>query len=288
MTIGIGVLATEENALNAKPSHLVLIADTMGSFGDSYSHPRLHKLFAFPETDLYAASANQIDQAATLMPMINANLVQIAPEKRSYGDILRGIAQSLFMFKVEKFNLTVLPRYGMPPASIAPNSSIAPSSLIESLVVAPADIQAKLEREWEDFNLGCDLIIGAFDKTGQAVLVYVYGDESVFHNGTFPGYWAIGSGAENAIFWLSYREHVLGMGLQRAAYHAYEAKLMAEGSPHVNEHLDIIVATKSKYWNITTHKPNEQTDCPVSFEKLREWRDKYGPAKTDALSNVLR
>src|SRR6478736_2472044 len=268
MTIGIGVLATEKNELNAKPSHLVLIADTMGSFSDEYSHPRLHKLFDFPQTNLYAAAAGQIDQAAALMPMINQNLAQTPSDKRSFGDIVRGVAQSLFMFKMEKFNLTVLPKYGMPPASIAPTSSIRPSSLIAAMAMVPPAVQSELEKEWREFSLGCDLIIGAFDHTGQAVLMCQYGHEPELRNVTFPGYWVIGSGAANAIFWLSHREHVLGMRLQRAAYHAYEAKLMAEGSAHVNEHLDILVATRGKHWHISTHKPNPKTDCPISFAQL--------------------
>jgi hypothetical protein len=189
----------------------------------------------------------------------------------------------LFMFKMEKFNLTVLPKYGLPPASIAPRSNIPASSLIAAMAMVPEAVRAQLEKEWEEFELGCDVMIGAFDNTGQAVLVCQYSAEQAFHNATFPGYWAIGSGGPNAIFWLSYREHVLGMGLQRAAYHAYEAKLMAEGSAYVNEHTDILVATKGQHWTITTHRPDEKTDCPVSLAKLKEWRETFGASKTDSL-----
>jgi len=284
MTIGIGVLATE-TAAKVKPSHLVLIADTMGSFGDDYSHPRLHKSFAFEETDLYATAADQVDQAAILLPMINATLGQIPKEERSVGDFLRAVAQTLFMFRLEKFNLTILPKYGMPPATIAPHSSVKPTALIEAMAAAPVSIHAKLQEEWNSFTLGCDLIIGNFDREGQATLLYVPGDDPSFQNFSFPGYCAIGSGANNAMFWLSHRGHTLGMRLKRAAYHAYEAKLMAEGSAHVNEHLDITVATKGKYWTISTHRPNEQKDCPIRLEDLKEWRKKYGPSPTGELDN---
>jgi hypothetical protein len=284
MTIGIGVLASEPSDAKVKPSHLVLLADTMGSFGVEYSHPRLHKMFAFPETDLYATAAGDVSQAALLMPMISATLAQ-TPE-RSCGDILRGIIQTLFMFKTEKFNLMVLPKYGLPPASIAPTATIHPSSLIAAMALAPPEIREKLEKEWYEFTLGCDLIIGAIDKTGQAMLVYLYGDEDVIRNGSFPGYCAIGSGSLNAMFWLSHRAHVLGMGLKRATYHAYEAKLMAEGSAHVNEHLDMIVATKGKYWDLTTHKLSKHTDCPVNFAMLKEWYGEFGPKNTDKLDKA--
>ncbi|SRR5579871_2029807 len=285
MTIGIGVLATEKGTSNAKPNHLVLIADTMGSFSDDYSHPRLHKLFDFPESDLYASAAGQIDQAAALMPMINQNISQTPSSQRSFGDIVRGVAQSLFMFKMEKFNLTVLPKYGLPPASIAPNSTIPPSSLIAGMALVPPAVQAELEKEWQAFELGCDLIIGAFDHSGQAVMMCQYSHEPDLRNVTFPGYWAIGSGAPNAIFWLSHRAHVLGMGLKRAAYHAYEAKLMAEGSAHVNDHLDVLVARKGAHWHVSTHKPNQKTDCPIKISQLKKWQRKFGPSETDALDN---
>lgn len=281
MTIGIGVLASEPHNAAVKPTHLVLLADTMGSYDDEYSHPRLHKMFAFPETELYATAAGDVTQAAYLMPMISATFAE-TPE-RSQGDILRGVIQTLFMFKMEKFNLEVLPKYGLPPASIAPTSSIHPSSLIAAMSFVLPEKRDKLEQEWNNFKLGCDLIIGAIDKDGQAVLVYLYGDEDVVHNGSFPGICAIGSGSGNALFWLTRRAHVLGMGLKRAAYHAYEAKLMAEGSAYVNEHLDMIVATKGKHWDLTTHKPSKHTDCPVNFAMLKECYAEFGPKDTDKM-----
>lgn len=281
MTIGIGVLATEPHDSVVRPNYLVLIADTMGSFEDEYSHPRLHKSFAFPETDLFATAAGHVDQAALLMPMISATLAQTS--ERSCGDILRGIAQTLFMFKSEIFTLNVLPKYGLPPASIAPTSSIQPSSLIEAMALAPPGMREKIENEWNEFTLGCDLIIGAIDKAGQAMLVYLYGQEDVIRNGSFPGYCAIGSGSPNATFWLSKRAHVLGMGVKRAVYHGYEAKIMAESSAHVNEHLDVTIATKGKHWSFTTHKTSTPKDCPVTLGALTEWYMTFGPKTTDLL-----
>ena len=62
MTIGIGVLASEGDGL--KPNRLILLADTKGSFGDSYSMNRLHKVFLWPDKRLYAVGADQIDKAS--------------------------------------------------------------------------------------------------------------------------------------------------------------------------------------------------------------------------------
>ena len=52
MTIGIGVLASEEGN-ELKPNRVILIADTKGSFGDSYSMNRLHKVFLYPGNRVY-------------------------------------------------------------------------------------------------------------------------------------------------------------------------------------------------------------------------------------------
>jgi hypothetical protein len=69
MTIGIGVLASSETA-TSRPNHLILIADTKGSFGEAYSMNRLHKLFVCPERRLFAVGADQIDRASELFEVI--------------------------------------------------------------------------------------------------------------------------------------------------------------------------------------------------------------------------
>lgn len=283
MTIGIGVLATEPEESTLKPNYIVLLADTMGTFADSYSHDRLHKMFRFPENDLYATAADQVDVAAALMPMIDFHVSQAPMEKRSHGDIGRAIAQAIFMFRTERFVMTVFPKYGIPPASIAPAALISPSSLIAGFALAPSSVHEKIQQEWEQFHIGCDLLIGAFDCEGKGCLFSFLGDDVTVHAKPYPGYWAIGAGEENAKFWLSYRGHTLGMGLQRAAYHAYEAKIMAESSPSVNAQLDVIVATKGKHWFNSSHRPNEETDCPVKFESLKEQFTQYGPKPPDSI-----
>jgi hypothetical protein len=111
-----------------------------------------------------------------------------------------------------------------------------------------------MQEAWMEFDLGCDLIIAAFDDEKKAYIFEANAKEHSVHHRTFPGFAAIGSGGDNALFWLSRRSHTLGLRPLRAAYHAYEAKLTAEGSAHVNEHLDVLVATATDHWFCTTHK----------------------------------
>src|SRR5713101_1116386 len=72
MTIGIGVLATSEEARKKStvPDTAILLADTMGSYEDVDSHARLHKLLMFPDDRVYAVAAGDISRAAQLMPCI--------------------------------------------------------------------------------------------------------------------------------------------------------------------------------------------------------------------------
>ncbi len=156
MTIGVGVLATEPEARarDLIPSHVILMADTMGSFGDDYSHSRLHKLFLYPANALYATAANQIDKAASLLPMIDTHMSAVPLINRTYGDIVRAISLACFLHKVSTFTLEVLPKHGIPPKEFDLNG------------VPNLNVLAKLKDEWDGFDIGCDVLIGAFDHRG--------------------------------------------------------------------------------------------------------------------------
>jgi hypothetical protein len=124
-------------------------------------------------------------------------------------------------------------------------------------------------------------LIGAFDHNGQAFLFYLPGDGRV-QNFCFPGFAAIGSGADNAIFWLGYRRHTLACALKRSAYHAYEAKRMAETSPHVNDRIDMIIAKKGEQINLN-HRHLSVENCPVSITELSTLFKEFNVKDTGSL-----
>jgi hypothetical protein len=123
------------------------------------------------------------------------------------------------------------------------------------------------------------VVDGSFDVEGKAYLFVLDGTGQVA-NLTFPGFAAIGSGAAQAMFWLSYRHHNLGFSLRRAAYHAFEAKLMAESSPFVNDQLDVVIASHKKHYVITRAYPTPD-GFPITVAELREMLSVYGPKETD-------
>jgi hypothetical protein len=125
------------------------------------------------------------------------------------------------------------------------------------------------------------MIVGGFNAIGQAFLLPVEGDGIITNIG-FPGFGAIGSGLSNAMFWLSYRNQNLGLTLKTSAYHALEAKIMAESSPFVNEKLDVLVAARGKWTFISDSKPVPE-GAAFNLNELRAMLSVYRPKCTDDL-----
>jgi hypothetical protein len=230
-------------------------------------------MFVSPEINMYATAAGGIDRASEMFEMIAANLTVIPVASRTYGDCVRSIAAGCFLYKKERFTLDVLPKYRLPPQDFDPKKVLTP------------DLDAKLQAEWREYYVGCDLLIGWFDNNGRAYLFSVDGQEGTVTNQSFPGFDAIGV-TDQAMFWLSYRQQVMGMGLRRAAYHAYEAKLLADKSAHVNEHIDMLIAGNTEHWFVSTHRPEMGKGSPVSLADLKGWFEKYGPRETSGLDGV--
>ena len=274
MTIGIGVLASgdEGRRKGVIPDHLILVSDTMGSFGDEYSHPRLHKRFDLPEQKTYIVAADSIDRAAELVGIIEIELSVVPIEQRNYGGILRAVCTACFKYKIQRFTLQVLPKHRLPPEMVDPSK-------------VPQELRDTLAIEWEELSINADLIVGAFDFNGQAHLIVVDGSKGRAEGVSLPGFTAIGSGFPNAMYWLAHRQHTLGMKPLRALYHAYEAKIMAADAPNVNEHIDIMVANAEGSWSCTSHSPlSEIAKLPeFPLDSLTELFAKHGPQSTEEL-----
>jgi len=280
MTIGIGALATSDEGRKNKltPDTAILIADTMGSYEDIDSHARLHKILMFPEDRVYAAAAGDVTLAAEMIPGICSLLREIPRGERTYGKIQQALANGCFEYKSHKFTLFELPRHRLAPHAFNPNQKL------------DADLDVKIQAAWSEFNVGCDALVVVFDDMGTAFLFELLGQEHTIFTRNFPGFAAIGTGSGNALFWLARRQHTLGLLPLRAAYHAYEAKLTAEGSAHVNEHIDILVATANEHWFCTTHKSlhGEKEHPEINLLSLQRLLKKYWVKKTDDIGVVIK
>ena len=271
MTIGIGVLATEGAV---KPDTLVLVSDTLGSaLEDTASTQRLHKMFVSESDGLYAVAADNINNAGELFPRIQHFLRR--ETTRSHGSIFLAIHSAVHDYHRWRIGKEVLPKY----------SWIAGDLEAE-------ETKELVRDECMRFNLGCELIVGAFDDSGMALLFETYSVGHTDHEdgapptmvlargNTIPGFTVIGKGRDSADFWLNYRNHALSYSPRRAAYHAYEAKRMAENSPYVNDKIELLIANKTGHVRLDDKTPVKRG---WSLEEMREMFSNYGPRSTDGL-----
>jgi hypothetical protein len=226
----------------------------------------------FPESGMFAVAAGRIDRAGEVLSSIDKFLTRIAKEERSYAAIMKTISEVCFGYKREKFIAHEFPKMRLPPHVFDP-------------LTVPRELDAKIQKRWDECSLGCDLIIGAFCNNKGACLIQVDSTSLDLENQTIPGIATIGVGADAASFWLSRRQQTFGESPLRSAYHAYEAKIMAESSAHVNKHLDVLVATSEKFWFCTTHRSAHPYDThpEINIENLGEMLLKYGPQDTSAI-----
>ncbi len=267
MTIGIGALCSEGKE---KPDHLILCCDAMGSYDDVTSTGSLHKLFMREDARVWAVAAHDIGKAAELMTKI-ADAVKRDGDGK-YGKIYDAICIAVAAYKSARFRYEIIPQYGLAPAK---------GWMKEAKKLGMLD--TLLTEVWPEFSIECQLIIGFFAEDGSSRLFHVKSNGFV-DPVTLPGFHTIGVGSVNANFWLTYRGQGMGMGLRRSAYHCYEAKIMAEKSPHVGKG-DIemlIVSADRKPWLLTPDHPTD-LDCPVSLTELKVLFEKHGPQNTNDL-----
>jgi hypothetical protein len=265
MTIGIVCSEGKE-----RPDHIVLCSDSLGSYGDVTSTVALDKLLTRHDARIYAATSHDIGKAAELMTKI-ANTVKEHGEG-VYGKIYDSICFAVHEYKSARFRYEVLPLY-----------DIAPAMGWKKEAKELGMLDALLTEVWPKFSIECQLIVGTFAEDGSARMFHVK-DNGFVDPVSLPGFHTIGVGSANATFWLTYRAQHIAMGLRRSALHAYEAKMMAERSPHVgkNDIQMLIVPPEGKPFLLTPERP-ELPGCPVSLTEMKAMSEKYGPRKTDDL-----
>jgi hypothetical protein len=146
----------------------------------------------------------------------------------------------------------------------------------------------KLAEEWQRFSLNFQMVLATFDFTGQALLYLIgqFWDQNghlipkTVHLSEFPGCRAIGSGGENADFWLHYRRQSLSLSVKQSIYHAYEARRMAARAPTVNDSVEVAIVLPGQKSCHLTEDTRVIDGCPVSLSQLEEMFKKFGPQNT--------
>ena len=155
MTIGIGVLAT---GTGFKPDTLILVSDTRGSVGDSYTTPGLHKLSKFPSEKLYAVASGSMERAAELLGVIQHEFSVL--RVRDHGPINSALLSAVMKYRTERgWN------------EIFPNFLVTKGEWYSNTI--DREQRAQVLEAWRRFDVGCDLIVGTFSDTGQALLYLI-------------------------------------------------------------------------------------------------------------------
>lgn len=273
MTIGIGVLCSDKNAGDC----FILASDRLGSFGDGFSTRRHCKMFLEPERGLYAVCADDVGNASELLGRICEQWANIPPQNRSYRMLRQGMQLAASEYRLYQFVASVLPRYPIDPKA---DWRVQAENL---------GLTEKLLDEWRNTQTGCELIVGSLGLYEQGrTMFHLHFSNEAGEVTPLPscGFWAIGSGAENALFWLAYREQGIGMSVKRSALHVYEAKLMAEHSPYVGrEDIELLIVTQDQWYHLT-HKRRSADGCPVSLDELEELHREFGPSSTQSLGSL--
>ncbi|HKW96177.1 MAG TPA: hypothetical protein VJN43_00515 [Bryobacteraceae bacterium] len=267
MTIGIGVLcSTQPRPHSPRPDAIAMFSDTMGST-DTDSTDEVHKMYCYPSERLYAVCAGKMEIAGEIFGVIQETLRGLAGP-RNHGTIWRSMNRVVHGHRSEHFAFDVVnPRYAMQPGGIPQYSS------------------ADIIREWQDYDVRAELLIGTFDDDGKALLYFVgryYENSALVHAVAFPGYQAIGTGAVNADGWLNYRHQKLSLNIRQSALHAYEARMMASRAPTVNDTIEMVVATADTGFMLSADNPYP-LGCPVSLPELESLSKEYGPRNTKDL-----
>lgn len=267
MTVGIGTLCTHKRPLDC----LILASDKLGSFGDEFSTRRLAKLFIEGEDRMFAVASGSVENASELLGKITE--CWRALPKRNFGHIRAGIQEAAHAYRKYRFLFDVMPDFGIGPKD-------------DWELVKKIGAERRLFKAWNKFDIGCDLLLATYTDDKQAILYHLAGLKCEITQLTAPGFGAIGVGARNAMFWLSYREQAMGMSLLRTAYHVLEAKIMAEQSAHVGrDDIELLICTPERWWGLSDRAPTSD-GCPISLPQLKELFVKHGPQSTESLGGL--
>ncbi len=267
MTIGIGVLcSTKPRPSLIRPDTIILVADTMGST-ETDSTPELHKLYV--EDGLYVVCAGRVEMASEVVSMFQEELKKIPV--RAHGNIWEALNRAVHEHRMSHFQWDV----------VAARHMFTPGAIFEKE-------HEKIMEEWQNYDVGLQMLVGTFHHSGMALLYYVgpvYERAGWVHFDQFPGFATIGSGSQNANFWLNFRHQQLGLNPKQSAYHAYEAKVMAAKAPTVNNNLEMVIATADQHYLLTEERP-EVENCQFSLTELKSMFSKYGPRDTNKLGHL--
>jgi len=161
----------------------------MGST-DTDSTSELHKLYV--EENLYVACAGRIELASEIISLFKQELAKLP--SRIHGAIWTALNKAVHEHRMTHFQWDV----------IAPRHMFTPGEVFEKQ-------HDKIIEEWQNYDLGLDMLVGTFHHSGLALL-YLVGQvydaqgqiaPGLVHSYAYPGFATIGTGGQMPIFGLT-------------------------------------------------------------------------------------
>jgi hypothetical protein len=224
-----------------------------------------------------------MNRASELIPIIERNMSQATAHE--HGPLFNAISSAVNGYHWHRVETEIFPKW-----HIRQDDWLG-GSIDDGLRTVIVD-------EILHLDLGCSLLIGTFAENGMALMYVVWscGAEQGEDGGPsklgfvelcgIPGFKTIGSGYEGADFWLNRRGYALSFSPKRAAYHAYEARRMAESSPFVNQNIEMVIANKKEHWYLSSHQHPKVG--PWSLAEFASLFREYGPQPTEDLEKKPR
>jgi 20S proteasome alpha/beta subunit len=216
-------------AICDKKKTIVLISDKMIGTQMIESEPEITKVISIHTNWRVMFAGNDIAQ---VFPITNAARLALSRIRRAptLKQVCNAVYESYVQEREQQAEAIHLAPIGWTLKMLnSPKSSILPESLREELLTKIAAHRVEV-----------GLLVAGFGSTGTAHVFSVddYEDRGKPRIQDLPGYHAIGSGAEAAMYMMAYREVSAATPLRLALYYAVEGKYFGEKSGGVGTKTD--------------------------------------------------
>ena len=254
MTVCLGLVCSSGK-------HILLAADTRGTYGSVTSNDTTAKLFDLP-AKFCGAVAGTLSQCEDVLSELYHRMAQIsdteiAPDQvrkcilDSYEQIYSGLADEALW---NDFKIT-----------------LEDYKHDEKLV---SKLRETAREHLKSLEVDVDLIVAGFYKDSPVQLIATGGTSLKIRSEITPGNAVIGTGNIAALNWLNYRKQNIHLGLAHSLLHLTEAKQFAEVDQNVGPFRQMMLLWSGGF------KPLEGGD-----DLMQGWWNKYGLPLSDGLED---
>lgn len=222
MTVCVAAMCDDRKAI-------VLAADKMVGFGAIESEADIHKIVRLHKDWWVMMAANDISPA---FDIIDAAKQRMSSRSMGVDAAIQAVVrayQEKRLNQAEAIHLT--PR----------GWSLIEFNSVQSVNVIPSALRIELDFKIQAHHLSLTLLVAGFDRHGLGHIFSVddYDHRASARRHDIPGYHAIGSGSQGAMYMMAYREVSSSMPIRGMLYYVAEGKYFGELASGVGERTDL-------------------------------------------------